>query len=164
MCCCCLVSTIWLFFICLRAKLLCLLSPAIMTSSTRPKPPTPSVAMMRRSDNLRLLNTSWILESGRMILCTDHNNHLFNLHFLPFREVDVSLLDVIKVSNQVCEWLSVNHQALDSLCIISHNVGSSHFLAGESLLSKKVSFMKMPYKLLIRPIFFPGHFDLETMK
>ena len=68
MCCCCLVSTIWLFFICLRAKLLCLLSPAIMTSSTRPKPPTPSVAMMRRSDNLRLLNSSWILEMERMMI------------------------------------------------------------------------------------------------
>ena len=62
MCCCCRVSTIWLFFICLSAKLLFFPSPAIMTSSTRPKPPTPRVAMMRRSDNFNALNSSWMLE------------------------------------------------------------------------------------------------------
>ena len=62
MCCCCLVSTIWLFFICFNAKLLCLLSPAIITSSTRPNPPTPRVAIIRRSDNFRGLNSSWMLE------------------------------------------------------------------------------------------------------
>lgn len=57
MCCCCLVSTIWAFFICLRAKDRDG-SPEIWTSSTRPKPPMPRVAMMRRSDRRRFANSS----------------------------------------------------------------------------------------------------------
>jgi len=57
----------WDFFICFNANDLFLTSPAIWTSSTRPKPPTPRVAMMRRSPNFRLLNSSWILKSRTKI-------------------------------------------------------------------------------------------------
>lgn len=33
----------------------------------------------------------------------DHNNHLFHLHFLPLWEIDISSLDVIKVSDHLRE-------------------------------------------------------------
>ena len=47
----------WFFFICLRANDF-VESPSICTNSTRPKPPTPRVAILRRSLNLRLLKDS----------------------------------------------------------------------------------------------------------
>ena len=49
-----------LFFICLRAKERDVSLP-IWTSSTRPKPPTPSVVMTRRSLSCTCANPSWIL-------------------------------------------------------------------------------------------------------
>ena len=39
----------WLFFICFKAKDFCFVSPAICTSSTLPKPPTPRVAIILKS-------------------------------------------------------------------------------------------------------------------
>uniref|UniRef100_A0A6B0UXY9 Putative secreted protein n=1 Tax=Ixodes ricinus TaxID=34613 RepID=A0A6B0UXY9_IXORI len=60
MCCCCLVSTICAFFITLRAKDRSG-SCTLCTSSTLPKPPTPSVAITLRSLNFRFANSSLIL-------------------------------------------------------------------------------------------------------
>ena len=57
----CISIATWLFFICLSAKDFCFISPAICTSSTRPKPPTPNVAIILKSCSFRLLNSSWIL-------------------------------------------------------------------------------------------------------
>lgn len=72
MCCCCLVSTIWAFFICFRAKDL-VGSPWIWTSSTRPKPPIPNVAMMRRSERRRLANSSLSLKNTKQLFYFYHH-------------------------------------------------------------------------------------------
>ena len=57
MCCCCLVSTICAFFMTFKAKLF-VWSVARVTSSTRPKPPTPKVATFLRSGRVILENCS----------------------------------------------------------------------------------------------------------
>ena len=65
----CISIATWLFFICLSAKDFCFISPAICTSSTRPKPPTPNVAIIRKSCSFRLLNSSWILQKWSCSNC-----------------------------------------------------------------------------------------------
>uniref|UniRef100_A0A8W7Q1V3 Uncharacterized protein n=1 Tax=Anopheles coluzzii TaxID=1518534 RepID=A0A8W7Q1V3_ANOCL len=65
MCCCWRVSTICAFFICFSANERDL-SWASWTSSTRPKPPTPSVEMTRRSDSFTSRNSSQILRKKRV--------------------------------------------------------------------------------------------------
>lgn len=77
-CCCCLVSTIWAFFICLSAKDL-VGSPWICTSSTLPKPPIPNVAMMRRSERRKLANSSFSLELTKFMLLKMYRKQLPNI-------------------------------------------------------------------------------------
>ena len=82
---------------------------------------------------------------------------MFYSHFLPLRQVNVSLLDVIQVGDHLGEGVSVDDQTFHPLGVIGDNVGGSHFLAVQSLLSEEVSFVKMSDELLVRAALLLGH-------
>ena len=82
-------------------------------------------------------------------------------HFLALWQVDVSLLDVLEVSDHLGERLSVDDETLDAFGIICDNVCCANLLSAEGLLSEEVALVQVSDELLLISTFLSCAFYLK---